>query len=265
MLIAQLSDPHIRPANTLYQGLVDSNTQFRAAIRQLNALDPQPDLVLLSGDLVDEGMPAEYAMARLLLHELRAPLLVIPGNHDNRDNFRAAFADHDYLSPGGPLHFVVGDKGPVRVIGFDVTQPGLHHGAIDDAAAAWLDVTLAREPLRPTILMMHQPPFLSGIPYIDSYRCFDGERLAAIVARYPAVERITCGHIHRFMQLRFGGTTLCTAPSTTTAIALRLAPRADAASFLEPPAFLLHHWHPESGLITHLVPIGPFPGPYPFA
>mgnify|MGYP001952641686 CR=1 FL=1 len=91
------------------------------------------------------------------------------------------------------------------------------------------------------------------------------ERLAEVVKRYPAVERIVCGHIHRSMQLKFGGTLLCTAPSTTTAIALRLEPDAAPASHVEPPAFLLHQWRPGTGLITHHVPIGAFPGPYPFA
>jgi hypothetical protein len=67
------------------------------------------------------------------------------------------------------------------------------------------------------------------------------------------------------MQLAFGGSILCTAPSTTTTIALRLDPAAAPASFVEPPAMLLHHWSETSGLITHLVPIGDFRGPLPFA
>jgi len=67
------------------------------------------------------------------------------------------------------------------------------------------------------------------------------------------------------MMLRFGGTVLCTAPSTTTAIALRLRPDAEPASHVEPPAFLLHHWRPHTGLVTHFMPVGNFPGPYPFA
>lgn len=73
-----------------------------------------------------------------------------------------------------------------------------------------------------------------------------------------------CGHIHRFLQARFGGTLLVTAPSTATAIALRLAAGAEPASYIEPPAFLLHHWKPDTGLITHWVPIGGFPGPLAF-
>ncbi|GLS22685.1 3',5'-cyclic adenosine monophosphate phosphodiesterase CpdA [Labrys miyagiensis] len=265
MLIAQLSDPHLRPKGVLYHGIVDSNAMFAAAIEHLNGLSPQPDLVLVSGDIVDEGAPAEYEFARELLSAIRQPLLVIPGNHDEREAFRRSFADFDTTSRSGPLHFAAGDFGPVRILGVDVTVPGLHHGDFDDDAAAWLEQQLAAAPGRPTIVMMHQPPFACGIPYVDEYWCRNGERLAALIARFPNVERIACGHVHRFMQLRFGGTLLCTAPSTTTAIALRFQADAEPASYLEPPAFLLHHWKEDAGLVTHLVPIGRFPGPFDFA
>ena len=264
MLIAHLSDPHLRPRGVLYQGLVDSNAMFEAALRHLAGLRPTPDLVLISGDLVDEGTVEEYAVAREMLAAVGPPLVVIPGNHDEREAFRRAFPQPG--SPAsGPLHIVAADHGPVRVIGLDVTVPGEHHGDADDAALAWLDDVLAAEPARPTIVMLHQPPFESGIPYIDLYLCRNGRRLAEVVARYPTVERVLCGHIHRFMQLRFGGTMLCTAPSTTTAIALRPWPTAEPASYLEPPAMLLHHWKRDTGLITHFVPIGTFRGPLPFA
>ncbi len=264
MLIAHLSDPHLRPPGVLYQGLVDSNAMFAAALETLAALDPAPDLVLLTGDLVDEGTPEEYGHARALLARIGAPLLAIPGNHDEREAFRAAFAGQPHLPASGPLHFAVDAYGPVRIVALDVTVPGDHHGAFDAAAEAWLEATLARESERPTLVMMHQPPFLSGIAGIDAYNCRGGERLAAVLARHPQVERLLCGHIHRAMQLRFGGTLLLTAPSTTTAIALRLAEGAEPASYVEPPAFLLHQWRPDTGLVTHHVPIGRFPGPFDF-
>jgi Icc protein len=264
MLIAHLSDPHLRPRGTLYQGLVDSNAMFEAALRQLDEMVPAPDLVLLSGDLVDEGGAADYAVAAEMLGSIRQKLLVIPGNHDDREAFRACLGHHPHMARSGPLHAVVGDAGAVRVLALDITVPGRHHGEMDDAACLWLEERLAEEPGRPTIIMMHQPPFDSGIGCIDAYHCRGGDRLAAIVSRYPAVERILCGHVHRFMQLRFGGTMLMTAPSTTTAIALRLQPDAAPASFVEPPAMLLHHWRPEAELVTHWVPIGSFPGPLPF-
>ncbi len=110
---------------------------------------------------------------------------------------------------------------------------------------------LAAAPDRPTLIMMHQPPFECGIPYMDPYACREGHRLAQIVARYPA------GRAHRLRpyapfdagEVRWHG--LCTAPSTTTTIALRLEGEDQEASYLEPPAMLLHQWRPGTGLITH--------------
>lgn len=263
MLIAQLSDPHVCAPGTLYQGLVDSNAMFAAAIRRLATLDPAPDLVLLTGDVTEHATPEEYRLARQLMAEIRQPILAIPGNHDEREAFRRAFADMGYQPPTGPLHFA-SNRGPIRIIGLDISVPGHHHGDFDEATAAWLEAVLAAEPDRPTLIMLHQPPIETGIGFIDAYRCFNGERLAAIVSRYPAVERILCGHVHRHMSQRFGGTLLQIGPSTTTAIALRLTPGAEPASYVEPPALLLHHWRPDAGTVTHHVPIDPGTGPLPF-
>ena len=55
MMIAQISDPHIRPAGELYKGLIDSNRMLKNAVDHLNALKPRPELVLVSGDLVAKG------------------------------------------------------------------------------------------------------------------------------------------------------------------------------------------------------------------
>ena len=266
MLIAQISDPHVRPEGMLYKGVAQSNRMLEAAIARLHALDPRPDLVLLTGDLAEEGLPAEYAAARAILARLEIPLLLLPGNHDEREGFRAAFADrHPYLPATGPLHYAAGGHGPVRVVAIDVTIPGLHHGEVDVAGAEWLAGTLAEEPDRPTIVMMHQPPFDTGVPYLDLYRCHGADRMAAVVARHPNVERVLCGHVHRMMQLRWAGTLLVTAPSTATQIALRLRPDAEPASWLDPPAFLLHHWRPGTGIVTHHCPVDAAPGPFPFA
>ncbi len=265
MLIAHLSDPHLRPRGVLYQDVVDSNAMFEAAIRHLDRLEITPDLVILSGDLVDTGHPDEYEVARDLLARISLPLLAIPGNHDEREAFRAAFRDRAWMATEGPLHLVGDAFGPVRVIGLDATLPGEHHGNVDEAAADWLAATLATDPQRPTIIMMHQPPIATGVPYLDAYRCFGAARLEAVVSRFPGVELILCGHVHRMMQTRFAGTLLMTAPSTTTAIALKPWAGADPASHVEPPALLRHHWRPGAGMLTHVVPIGDFPGPFDFA
>lgn len=263
MILAQISDLHVRPAGELYYGVADSNAMLDAAIDHLNALQPRPDLVLVSGDLVDEGQDAEYAALRPRLDRSAIPYLVMPGNHDSRDGVARCFADHGYLPKAGPMHYAIEDY-PVRIVAFDTTVPGRHHGAADQAGLDWLDRTLAADRTRPVLLAMHHHPFACGIPYLDRYRCDDGDALAAVVARHGHVERVVCGHVHRLMLRRWGGTVLAACPSTATQIALRLDPDAAPASFGEPPGLLLHHWRPDTGLTTHLSPIGRFAGPYDF-
>jgi Icc protein len=47
-------------------------------------------------------------------------------------------------------------------------------------------------------------------------------------------------------------------------VSLDLCPGTPARFAMEPPAFHLHHWIPDTGLVTHQAYIGDYPGPYPF-
>ena len=263
MLIAQLSDVHVRPTGQLYKGVADSNRMLGDAIEHLHGLDRRPDLVLLTGDLVDEGDPEEYASAVELLSALAVPYLVIPGNHDHRDNLRAAFGNHTYLPAHGPLHYCVDDY-PVRIVALDSTVPGRHHGHVDAAGLSWLGSTLEANPQKPTVVIMHHPPFVSGITYLDQYRCIGTEPLEAVLRSFSNIEAVLCGHVHRPMTRRWAGTMVCTCPSTTTEIALQLDPKAEPRSYMGPPACMLHLWDPAQGLVSHTSYIGKYPGPYSF-
>lgn len=263
MLIAQLSDVHVRPKGVLYKGVADSNRMLREAIQHVHQLDRRPDLLLLTGDLVDEGQPAEYANALELLGELTIPYLVIPGNHDHRENFRTAFAGHAYLPAQGPLHYCV-DEYPLRIVALDSCVPGLHHGHIDAAGLDWLQATLQADTSKPTIVILHHPPFACGIPYLDTYRYIDAAALEAVLRPFSHIEAVLCGHVHRPMLRRWAGTVVAACPSTTTEIALQFSPDATPQSYLGPPACMLHLWHPAQGLVSHVSYIGDYPGPYPF-
>jgi Icc protein len=263
MILAQISDLHVRPQGMTYNNAVDSNRMLADAIEHLNRLDPQPDVVLITGDLVEKGLDAEYAMLRTLLNELAAPFLLMPGNHDDRERLAGAFPEHDYLPSRGPKHYTI-DRYPVRILALDTTVPGKHHGEVDEKGLAWLEASLAATGAAPAIVMMHHPPIASGIPYIDTYMCREPERIAAVISRFPNVERVLCGHIHRPILQRWAGTVLCTCPSTATQIALQLRPDARPASYAEPPACLLHLWR-DGVMLTHTSYIGHYEGPFPFA
>lgn len=167
-----------------------------------------------------------------------------------------------YLPSEGPLHYCVDDF-PVRIVALDSCPPGKHHGEIAEEGLAWLRSTLDADREKPTLVLMHHPPFISGIPYMDDYRYFDSDGLASVIGGRSNVEAVLCGHVHRSMVRRWAGTVVLACPSTTTQIALRLAPGAEACSYVGPPACLLHLWTSE-GLVTHTSYIGDFEGPYGF-
>ena len=66
MLIAHLSDPHLRQTGHLYPGLIDSNAMFDLTLDTLAAPRPEPDIVIIGGDLVDKGTEAEYETVRII-------------------------------------------------------------------------------------------------------------------------------------------------------------------------------------------------------
>ena len=98
---------------------------------------------------------------------------------------------------------------------------------------------------------MHHPPFLTGIERMDRAGLQNSEAFAAVVARYPQVERILCGHLHRAIDRRFAGTVAGTAPSTAHQIRLNLVPDARISFIFEPPGYQLHLWDEATGLVTH--------------
>lgn len=264
MIIAQIGDTHIDPERPAARGLIDTAQAFARCIEQINALDPQPNLVLHTGDLVERRTPEEYARFREIAAALKAPLYAIPGNHDGREAMRAAYTDAPWMPREGAfLHFTIEEAGPVRIVALDCIIPGGGSGELCDERLAWLAARLAEAPARPTLLALHHPPFPTGLPEIDRGGFGGLDRFREIVAANPQIERIVCGHVHRAIQTRFGGTIASSVPSTGYQFALDTREGAPLAYMMEPPAFALHVWTAQ-GLLTHHVPIGPWTGPVPF-
>ncbi len=258
MLIVQITDLHIMLENRLVFGEVDTTACLARAIDHLNALDPRPDLALLTGDLVDAGSPGEYARLRAQLARLPIPYRVIPGNHDARDALRAAFPDHPYLRTDAGFCHYVDESWPVRLVGLDSLEPNLVEGVMCAQRLAWLDRVLAAQPEKPTLVCIHHPPFTTGVAHLDALTMRGADDFAAIITRHRQVERVVCGHVHRSMSARWGGTLCTTCPSTAHQFALDLGAATPARWTTEPPGFQLHRWRPETGFVTHTGLIGPF-------
>ena len=261
MLIAHITDTHITSPGTLLMGIVDTASALERAVAALNQLDPSPDVIVLTGDLVESGAPEEYAYLRSLLAPLRMPVFAIPGNHDAREPMREAFIGDGYLPRQGFLDYAIEDY-PLRIVALDTLVPGEGGGTVCSERLRWLDRTLSGAPDRPTLVLMHHPPFLTGIRRMDHAGLADSAWFAEIIRGHPQVERILCGHLHRPIESRFAGTVAGTAPSTAHQIVLDIRPEARLSFAFEPPGYQLHYWREGIGLVTHTAAIGDWSGPY---
>lgn len=257
MIIAQISDLHVGGPGELAYGQFDTAQRLVRCIAHLKQQRPAPDVVLATGDLVDAGRDEEYQRLRGLLAPLPMPVYFIPGNHDDRDALKTAFTEHAYLGPvGEPARYCV-EQHPVRLIALDTTVRGETGGALDVAQISWLEIQLAAAPRQPTLIFMHHPPFKTGIATMDGIGLdvTSAERLGAAVSRHTQVELITCGHVHRGIQMRWHGTTASVCPSTAFQYGLNLDGPGLKPSPDEPSAYQLHCWN-GAELVTHTVAVG---------
>lgn len=264
--IAQISDLHIKPPGTLAYKRVDTARALERCVAALNAFEPEPDFVVISGDLADTPAAEEYDYLKRLLEPLKWRFAGIPGNHDSRELMRSAFPNAPYAFASGALNQKI-EVGSLDLLLLDSSVPGKPHGLLEASTLQWLEAELAGSEDRPALLFLHHPPFIAGIWHMDRQNLHNAEELAAIVRRHKRVRIVATGHIHRAALTMFAGVPCTICPAPNHAVDLDLA-KLRAPSFrVEQPAFHLHTWFEGESfgqLVTHQVPIGEFDGPHPF-
>jgi 3',5'-cyclic-AMP phosphodiesterase len=246
--VVQLTDPHL--------GAPFSRDPASALARAVSAvsrtLGGSPGAVIVSGDIASTPTDAEYEQARALLDPLDAPLHVLAGNHDDRDAVRRYF---DLPEPDGGCLSYAADLGPLRLVVLDTKRDEQAGGQLDAPRLRWLDRVLSEDPATPTLLAMHHPPLLTGIPAMDSIGIPEDERraLAEIVAGHGQIQLIAAGHVHRTIIGELSGTPVLAIPSTDAQLALDFEAQ-DLRFVNEPPCFAIHVLL-DGRLVSHIQPV----------
>jgi len=265
MLIAQLSDAHLVRDGQKTLGIAPMCSNLANCVDYLARLEPQPDVVLVTGDLTDSGDPVAMECAFELLAGLPCPFFIVPGNHDDVETLWAQFGGTACPSrTEAGIDYVVEDFA-LRLIGLDSTRIGACGGELSGSQANWLEQRMAAAGQRPTLIFMHHPPLKCGVLETDEDGFVGSKKMGDVVAKYPNIERIICGHVHLPIHARWCGTVVSTAPGTGMQLSLDLTMRKPSAFVLEAPSCQLHHWTAQQNLITHTVYIRATDGPYPFA
>jgi len=254
MIIAQISDTHIA-LDTPDAG--QRIRDFEVTIADINALDPAPDVIVHTGDIVHNGRQDEYAEAMRILARARAPVYVIPGNKDDRANLRAAFAPRGYLSPGADFVQYSIEDYPVRLIAVDTLNTGSNKGDFCLERARHLTGMIGADTSKPIVVFAHHPPFevKVGPDPINFETPETMMRLRRTLQHSDRVVAVFSGHVHRSTAGDVAGIPATVMPCIATTLRRGEYP----AHLKTSPVYHIHRFEPAWGFITEARIVGAGP------
>ncbi len=201
--ILHLSDVHATYDELLY-GHVDGLARLEEVGDHVVEAGLTPEVVVVSGDLVQRGHQAAYPQVAAALGRLAstvgAPVLTVLGNHDEPTAAR--------MLPGHGL----GHHRAVRVGGLRFVLLDTNTGRLDPAQLAWLRAVLREPHGRGSVLVMHHPPIASPLPALAGTGLQDPNELASAIAGSD-VRVVLAGHYHHPMNGAFSGLPVSVGPS----------------------------------------------------
>jgi 3',5'-cyclic AMP phosphodiesterase CpdA len=245
LTIAQITDLHVTTGHDPLSQLRNEQ-RLRQVLRSIDELQPRPSAIIASGDLADHGEAAEYAVVKAILSEAGVPIYYAVGNHDRRDAFMDAFAGPGaQRDENGFIQYAV-DLDGLRLVVCDTLDEGRHGAGFCEKRAAWLAAALDAAPDTPTVVVLHHPPILSGVKWMDPKPDAPWIGLLAEVIRgREQIRLLLCGHVHRAFHGLLAGQVVATAPATSIQVTLNLTPvdmhKPDGREILvdEPPGYVL--------------------------
>jgi 3',5'-cyclic AMP phosphodiesterase CpdA len=245
MIIAQISDTHIAlDTHDSDQRMRD----FELSIADINALDPAPDVIVHTGDIVHNGRQDEYAQAVATLAKARAPVYVLAGNKDNRANLREAFSACGYLAPDSDFVDYAIDDYPVRLIALDTLSSCSNKGDFCRERVRRLIDLIDGETNKPIAVFTHHPPFEVTVGpdrlHFETWDLMSGLRRA--LQHSGRVVAVFSGHVHRAAAGHVGRIPATVMPCIATPLRRGEYP----AQMERRPVYHVHRFDPAWGFTT---------------
>ena len=199
MLIVQLSDSHLSADPTRRYRDVDADTRLTSMLVRVSRY--QPDLIVVSGDVSDDGSSASYQRAAASLDALGCPWVWLPGNHDHPAT----------MSEVRALESVIHSSG-WQILLLNTWIEGEEGGRLGEAQRTQLETQLASD-TSPALIVLHHPPVSVDTDWMNEIGLEDREAFWTVLGRYDHVQAVLCGHIHHEMTCLHQGVPVMSVPA----------------------------------------------------
>jgi Icc protein len=206
--VLQITDFHLLadPEGTMMG--INTEASFAAVLEATRDKHWPADLMLLTGDLAQDAMPATYGRLKRHLDPLQVPCYCLPGNHDDPGLM------HEILARGNIAfepRVLIGDW---QIICLDSTIPNDPGGYLRKDQLDLLESALADHPEPFALICLHHSPLPTGSRWLDTMRLRNADELFALLDRFPQVKAVIFGHVHQAVDIVRRGVRLLACPST---------------------------------------------------
>lgn len=196
-----LSDTHLSPDPDYGRGQNGAAHSARegaeALVRAVNVLPFQPDFILHTGDVVYDPDPAAYVVAQEILGQLKAPVLYVAGNHDDRTELQRTLGG---VSNPTPYYHYEREINGVQIIVLDSNGPAeVPRGYVTPEQLNWFEERTAGFDLRPLIVTIHHNVLPVNIPWLDDFmRTTNGWDVhVTLMPVRGRLRGVFSGHVHQ--------------------------------------------------------------------
>lgn len=205
--VVQLSDCHLFESDKGKLLGLDTEFSLGKVLDLIQKEQPNPDLILATGDLSQDGSSESYKRFHRHMSQFSAPVYWLPGNHD----IMSKMGDHqalDFMSP------CVIPQGNWRIILLDSTILGKVPGYMSEKELIFLDEALAATKGQHVMVCLHHQPVPVGCKWLDQQIIGNADALFKVLDKYSHVRVMIWGHIHQVFESERKGVKLMSVPST---------------------------------------------------
>jgi len=170
--------------------------------------DWRADLVVVTGDLIQDDSAAAYEHFCQLLAALQLPVYSVPGNHDVRTLMREALSEPPFF------YCTSVEAGDWLITGIDSCVTGQAGGHVEADELARMDNEITKSSASNVMVFLHHPPVDMGSKWLDSVGLDNGEEFLSRTAASGKVRLAIFGHVHQPYDAEHGGMSIVGTPST---------------------------------------------------
>ena len=208
--IIQITDPHLfKDTNGELLG-INTQASFSQVLSEIQQQQYDYDLVLATGDLVQDNSDEGYLRFRQEVKALNNKMVFwIPGNHDFQPKMFEILKEE---TVSAKKHILLGDKWQILLL--DSQVQGVPHGQLEAEELDWLKLKLQEHPERYSLVVLHHHLLSTGSAWLDQHNLRNANELAEVLAPFKNVKALLYGHIHQQVDSEWLGYQVMATPST---------------------------------------------------